>query len=124
MEHFAEEELWLVDSLQIFDPYWLSRQDTSRARAVLRSIRVSRPFTIYQLRDKLFSLTKLHLNEKSTVVISAINCFNDEVHMPEQGAIIRAMEGVLGRLPCKLLIGKLEGVMQHGKDSHASTIRG
>jgi len=124
MEHFDEEELWLIDSLQIFDPYWLSRRNTARARAVLRSIQVSRPFTIYQLRDKLFSLTKLRLSEKSTVIISALNCFNDEVDMPEQGAIIRAMDGVLGRLPCKLLIGKLEGVMQHGKDSHAGQIRG
>ena len=122
LEHFHEEELWLVDSLQIFDPYWLSRRGTARAREMLRSLHVARPFTIHQLRDKLFTLPKLCLSPHSTVIISAINCFNGEVKGPEREAMLQAMDGILRQLPCKLIVGKLEGVMQHGKDSHACEV--
>ena len=105
-EHFNKEELWLLDSLPVFDPFWLARQDTARTRQLLKSIRISRPFTFYQLRDKLYSLTRLPLTHKSTVIVSGMDAFDEELQDErELRAIQLAMGRLLVNLPCKCILG-------------------
>ncbi len=109
LEHFEHEEIWLLDSMQVFDPYMVSRIDVAAARRMLSSIKVSRPFTIYQLKEKVFSLSKMSLHERSTIIVSGIDCFEDELKPAEKDAHVNAIRKALCRIQestrCKLLIG-------------------
>lgn len=99
LSHFDEEHIWLADSLQIFDPYYLSSVNVSRTRSMLHSIRVSRPFTLYQLHDKIYSLTRVPLDMRSTIIISGMDCFLDDARTEEERTVmIKRMIGVLKRL--------------------------
>ncbi len=109
-DHFESERIWLIDSLQVFDPYALSRVNVSRARAMLDSLMVSRPFTLYQLKDKVFTLTKIKLDANSTIIISGIDCFeNDGLGEAEKkahyGSIMQVLNGILIKTGCRLIIG-------------------
>lgn len=97
--HFDEEHIWLVDSLQIFDPYYLSSMNVSRTRCMLHSIRVSRPFTLYQLHDKIHSLPRVPLDMRSTVIISGMDCFSGEAQTAgERNAMLGRMVSALKQL--------------------------
>jgi hypothetical protein len=107
---FEEEDIWLVDSHQIFDPYTLSRKDPARTRQMLFRIRVCRPFTFYQLKDKIFSFTKITLNKDSTIIISSIDCFADDIDdADERLAILRSALAALRRVQekagCRIIMG-------------------
>ena len=94
MEQFQKKDIWLIDSLQIFDPYYLARKDKDKARQLLNTIRIARPFTIYQLRDKVFSLTRIHL-AGAAIIISSIDCFKEEVRKKEWESIEKKMVKIL-----------------------------
>ncbi len=101
-----EERIWLIDSLQIFDPYYLSRRDVSHARVVLHHLMVSRPFTLYQLRDKVFGLNKLGLKEGSTVLISSLDRFDDEARDDFELESVRdAMLRSARHMRCDFIVG-------------------
>ena len=107
---FDKEAIWLVDSLQIFDPYSLSRVNTERTRQMLFSIRVSRPFTFYQLKDKIFSFRKIKLTRDSTIIISSIDCFNDDIDNSAEksslfAAMLRLLTWIQDEKGCKIIIG-------------------
>lgn len=130
LDRFDKEELWLMDSLQVFDPYTASRVDVGRARLMLCRIRVSRPFTLHQLKDKVFSLTRVRLSSKSTIIISGIDCFEDGLDDDEKAAHNASIAGVLKRLVvlygCRLIIGcspdYFTGRWQDGKDDKACEV--
>ncbi|MFC1769183.1 hypothetical protein ACFLZX_05455 [Nanoarchaeota archaeon] len=108
--HFSDEDIWLVDTLQVFDPYYLSRLDSARTRRMLHAIKVCRPFTFYQLRDKLFSFIKLPLSERSTIIISSMDCFNDDVENEEEREVVanmmmRLLKLLQNKSGCRLIIG-------------------
>ena len=93
-----------MDTLPIFNPYALSRMDVARARELLRSIRIARAFTFYQLRDKLFSLTKLRLGKEATVIVSGMDIYELE-DKKELHSIQLALHRLLERLGSKCIIG-------------------
>ena len=108
--NYRKKDIWLIDTMQIFDPYYLSRKDPANARGMLHRIRVSRPFTFYQLRDKLFTLTKIRLDKDSVVIISGFDCFNDEVpDANEKNALIDRMLDLLAGFAeykgCRVILG-------------------
>jgi hypothetical protein len=111
LDHFETEQIWIIDSLQVFDPYYLSRINAPRARLMLDSIRISRPFTFYQLKEKIYSLTKVPLNDRSTIIISSINCFDEDGDPKELGILKDAMNAALQRLSdithCKMFFGEV-----------------
>ena len=114
MQNFEQEEIWLIDTLQIFDPYHLSKINTKKARELLTKIKVTRPFTIYQLRDKLFSFKKIRLHKNSTVIISCSNCFNKEIQIKEELVALKRLitslvNGIEHKYECRFIIGKWEG---------------
>ena len=114
LEHFEEESIWLIDSLQIFDPYYLSRKDTEMTRQMLDNIRICRPFTLFQLRDKIFTLTKITLNQNSTIIISAINCFQSDTRNKDEikavkHSILETLKQIKQQYLCKIILGKWEG---------------
>lgn len=113
LEHFEQEELWLVDSLQIFDPFYLSRHNPFRARRLLHAMKIARPFTIYQLKDKLFTLTKIKLHEKSTILVSGIDKFDEDISNKRELEAIHAtmkqvLEGLIEKYRCKIFVGVRE----------------
>ena len=110
ISNFEKNQIWLIDSLQVFDPYSLSRIDTQKTRELLQSMKISRPFTFYQLKDKIFSLTKMDLGKNPSIIISSLDCFNDEVEDPEKKRIVGSvLLKVLKRIQqargCDLIIG-------------------
>ena len=108
LSNFDSEKIWLVDSLQVFDPYYLSRIDIARARAMLRTVKISRPFTFYQLREKVFGFMKIPLDEKSTIIISSMDCFNSDGDTFEISILTKVLFRVLQRLQsltgCKVIV--------------------
>ena len=107
LNNFDKEKLWLVDTLQIFDPYWCSRKNERLARQMLASIKIARPFTLHQFKSKMFSLTKMNLTKESTVLISSWNCF--EGLAEEKKAIDEALQRLMKWLPCKFVVGVSKG---------------
>jgi hypothetical protein len=108
--HFEAEQLWLVDSLQILEPFAFSRQDVAKTRLMLCRLKVARTFTLFQLRDKLFTFKKLPLCMDSTIIVSGLDAHSyDRVQRAEQEAVIGSIVGLLLRLQantgCKLVIG-------------------
>ena len=107
--HFEDEDIWLIDSLQLFDPYRLSRTNIEKTRHLLHSLHIARPFTFYQLRDKIFSLTKLSLEESSTVIVSSMNCFDEEVNTDRRDilheTLYHVLEDIQERSHCTILAG-------------------
>jgi len=95
--------------LQVFDPHRLSRLGAAKARLLLEQVRIARPFTLFQLRDKLFSLTKMRLNPRSTVIVSGLDCFDSTCNTDEQNAVMNTLVTVLMKLQqrsgCRLVIG-------------------
>ena len=108
--HFDEEQIWLVDSLQIFDPYYLSSVNVSRTRGMLYAIRVSRPFTFYQLHDKIAGFSRMPIDWRSTIIISGMDCFGDDASRDEERTAItdhmlRVLLRVHEETRCTMLIG-------------------
>ncbi len=89
MKQFDLRQIWLLDSLQVFDPYLISRKDTARARQMMRSVLISRPFTVYQLRDKLFTLQKMSLGHDPLLIISSIDCFDHNIREEKEKKAIK-----------------------------------
>ena len=89
LHHFLREQIWLVDSFQIFDPYSLSRKNLAKTRRLLAKIQIARPFTLYQLRDKLFTFTKLPIGKNSTIIISSIDCLQTDLINSKESEMIR-----------------------------------
>lgn len=109
MVHFEEEQLWLVDSLQVFDPYYLAGINTERARNLLFALKISRPFTFYQLREKLYSFTKIPLSVSSTIIISAMDCFDDDLINREEYRLLfldllQLLKRIHQKFSCKIII--------------------
>jgi hypothetical protein len=96
--------VWLIDSRQIFDPYSLSRNGLSEARAFLDRLKICRPFTFHQMRQKIYSLTKIKLCIEDTLAISSIDCFDDEIKEYELSFYRRQIPFVLSKLECNKII--------------------
>ncbi|MBD3204271.1 hypothetical protein GF327_08305 [Candidatus Woesearchaeota archaeon] len=108
--NFYEKEIWLIDSLQIFDPFYLSRENTSRTREFLQELRISRPFTFYQLKDRIFTLTKIYLKPEAAVIISSFDCFNKNImDKNEKESLIELMLDTIKKITlqkrCRFMIG-------------------
>ncbi len=99
--HFETEKLWIIDSLPLFDPYSVSRVNVAVARQLLLKIRIARPFTFYQLKDKVFSLIDL---QDSTVIVSCMDAYEVK-NVNENKAIFKMMNQVLQNLNCKVILG-------------------
>ncbi len=113
-ERFESERIWLIDSAQVFDPYSLSRIDAARTRCMLCSIHVSRPFTLYQLRDRVSSIALVGLDSRSTLMISGIDSFQDDVSDKEEClTIMDRMTNTLGRVHDATGCGMVIGVNDH-----------
>jgi len=109
LDNYDKEQIWLIDTLQVFDPYYF--QETEKARLMLDNIKICRPFTLHQLRDKLFGFKKIPLNKNSTLIISSTNCFNEDVKSKQE---ITAIKNIIRELlkyikttyQCNIIVGK------------------
>lgn len=109
-KNFEQTQIWLIDSRQVFDPYYLSRRDKARARRLLQSLEISRPFTFYQLRDRILGLRSLPIKEQTTIIISSIDTFDDDIENEEEKSILlRSMIREIGHIHdergCDMIIG-------------------
>ena len=119
LTHVEDKKIWFVDALQVFDPYYLSRRNIPRTRQLLHKLNIARPFTFYQLRDKLYSFTKIKLNKKSVMMVSGFDSFDDSIANEKQ-VVLKRMLTLLARLAvqCVLIISitdptLLENIMQY-----------
>jgi hypothetical protein len=97
-EQFENYQIWIVDSLQVFDPYAVSRVSTAKARLMLKEIKIARPFTFYQMKEKIFTLTKLSLDKNSVVIITGLDAFEQEIPEDEFNAHLRHIASVIRKL--------------------------
>ena len=122
-KYFKDRDIWLIDSLQILDPYATSRRHTTETRAMLQSIRIARPFTFHQLRDKIYTLTKLPINKHSTIIISSMDIFNDDsLNEQEMKITMKRLLNLLNLIQkntnCQIITG-----WKHGPNNNTSQIR-
>jgi hypothetical protein len=110
LDNFENEDIWLIDSLQVFDPYYLSKRNLERTREMLARIKISRPFTIYQLKDKLFGLSKFNLSKKATLLITSLNCFDEDIPYKKEALAIKGIiSNLIKNLDCKVVLGVQSG---------------
>ena len=66
-------------------------------------------WSLAQLRDTLFSFTKIPLQKSSTVIVSGFDSFHDDAEYEERTATIRIMLQVLStlqnRTSCTVILG-------------------
>ena len=84
-------EVMFIDCANRFDPYYINKASGGRGKDYLKHIFVSRPFTIYQLKELITEKLEDFILTKGckVLLVNCINAFDKDSVKPDEAKAIK-----------------------------------